>query len=379
MHDHFWRIRLFVLDLPSPLREYLFAHDIPPEIYDVQIPRFFRVHSPGRSVTLDDLRRDLGTTTVAPVVWAPGFYSCPAHVRLVGSALYQAGTVLGMDASSSLAAHALSLTPSDHVLDLCCAPGAKLVYLAQALHGTQSVPFEGTVTGVDVSKDRLATCRSLLKKHKIVNARLFCADGTTFSALAPVWGVAVLNKRTPPQVRQADVSSLRVFHAPQTLRANRPCLDPMALYDKVLVDAECTHDGSVAHILKYRDAATGQWRGVGKLWLDDQQLAGLESLQRRLLRNGWRLLKPGGILVYSTCSLSRRQNEAIVERFLDEALDARPDPIDVPVGLPDACRVEIAGVQNAALRMDPLRSQTSGLFVARLRKIAPDGYVLSCM
>ncbi|RUS23894.1 hypothetical protein BC938DRAFT_474447 [Jimgerdemannia flammicorona] len=86
-----------------------------------------------------------------------------------------------MDVSSGVAVHALELNPDDHVLDLCCAPGAKLCMIANLLaSGT------GTVTGVDISPHRAATCRSLVRRYKAgARARLFVADGTVFNVLAP--------------------------------------------------------------------------------------------------------------------------------------------------------------------------------------------------
>ncbi|CAI5473659.1 unnamed protein product [Closterium sp. Yama58-4] len=70
-------------------------------------------------------------------------------------------------------------------------------------------------------------------------------------------------------------------------------------YDKVLVDAECTHDGSLKHILKYDSWG---WHTLNKRFLDPQRLSTLAALQRSLLETGFLLLKPGGRLVYSTCS-----------------------------------------------------------------------------
>ncbi|CAI5518074.1 unnamed protein product [Closterium sp. Naga37s-1] len=66
----------------------------------------------------------------------------------------------------------------------------------------------------------------------------------------------------------------------------------------VLVDAECTHDGSLKHILKYDSWG---WHTLNKRFLDPQRLNSLSALQRSLLETGFLLLKPGGRLVYSTC------------------------------------------------------------------------------
>lgn len=98
------------------------------------------------------------------------------------------------------------------------------------------------------------------------------------------------------------------------------------LYDRVLVDAECTHDGSLKHMAKH--AARG-WDVLPERMLNAERLEALGRLQRALLLNGFNLLRPGGRLVYSTCSLTTAQNEDVVRWFLGTAPNARL----VPAGL----------------------------------------------
>ncbi|XLU40852.1 hypothetical protein S245_035666, partial [Arachis hypogaea] len=90
-------------------------------------------------------------------------------------------------------------------------------------------------------------------------------------------------------------------------------------YDKVLVDAECTHDGSVKHIHKFENWGWGTFQ---HRVLDAERTDNLHVLQLSLLHNGFRLLKVGGSLVYSTCSLTLAQNEDVVEHFLKENVNA---------------------------------------------------------
>ena len=87
-----------------------------------------------------------------PVAWLPGFLRMPAARRLKGSAPYEDRRVFAMDAASGFAARALGCNEGDRVLDLCCAPGAKLLCLAEA------VGVNGAVDGVDVSEKRLSIC-----------------------------------------------------------------------------------------------------------------------------------------------------------------------------------------------------------------------------
>lgn len=88
---------------------------------------------------------------------------------------YKEGKILSMSGSSGLAIQLLDLKPNDHILDLCCAPGLKLIYASLHLGN------EGSITGVDISKDRLCITRSLVKKYKANNVRLFIEDGRYFT------------------------------------------------------------------------------------------------------------------------------------------------------------------------------------------------------
>ena len=144
---------------------------------DDMIPRTIRVKE---CINLSELENDL-KTHIRKIDWFPGFYQMEASVGLVQSMLYSKGFIYGMDVTSAVAVHALSISLNDHVLDLCCAPGAKTCYISD-LQGTLGV---GTVTGVDLSKQRLSVCRSLVKKYKLEKCRLFHADGTNFDVYAP--------------------------------------------------------------------------------------------------------------------------------------------------------------------------------------------------
>ncbi len=139
---------------------------------------------------------------------------------------------------------------------------------------------------------------------------------------------------------------------------------PGQLYDKVLVDAECTHDGSLKHIIKYQKWG---WLTFEKRVLNPKRLKILASLQRALLLNGFRLLKPGGTLIYSTCSFCRAQNEDVVRWLLDAfPQDAEPQPFNATErqALGNPCD----GLLPGTLRFDPRTTHSSGLFIAKLHK-----------
>jgi len=325
----------------------------------LRIPRYIRLNP--------RICLDINLPEAAAVMEMPGFFELPGNSNISNSQAYRQGKIFGMDLGSALAVRALDVQPNDQVLDLCCAPGAKMLLIVDSLS------MIGTVTGVDLSTDRLSICRSLLRKYRAFNYRLFHEDGARFNVYSP----SRVNGRSRfaggcthhqgPSVRRR-----RVFHAPKGLRSDPQLRHPDLLYDRVLVDAECTHDGSVAHVRKY--LSENPTTRVEEKFLHPDHVASVPDLQFRLLENGWELLKPGGLLVYSTCSLTVTQNEACVARFLTQYHGALLEPVWLPKGVKSAATKAVAGIDGIdwgrMVRLEPWCSRTSGMFIARLRKTA---------
>ena len=418
----------------------------------VDVPRFVRLN-PRATLCRAELERQLGTGC-EPVPWLTDFYQLRGDVKIAGSDAYRAGIIYGIDVSSGAAVQALDPQPGEHVLDLCCAPGAKLCFIADRMGLT------GSVTGVDVCAERLAACRTLCQKYGVENARLFVADGTTFcvppppatpvvpaagagphdqqprtkrqrataaaaaAAAAPdgsmpfFVGASLLPAATPeapqgqPAAAAADTAAAEPTGAVTAAAAADDAADaappavagpgtgaaagassasapggaPVQLsrrgYDRVLVDAECTHDGSIKHLAKF---ASWGWDSFERKFLQPGRLEALAALQAALLRNGFARLRPGGTLVYSTCSFARAQNEDIVAAFLsaeprarllpaDEALRGAPCLVGEPAG--GGGGGDEAGEDGGAgrarlahtIRFEPRSSHTSALFIAIIGK-----------
>ncbi|KAL9682762.1 hypothetical protein QQ045_014570 [Rhodiola kirilowii] len=386
-----------VLPLPDAFLEFLRENGIDPSIYTAaeSIPRYIRL-KPGFEEQIEEIGAELDFELLK-VEWLPNIYSLPPHVQIASSKSYREGKIYGIDAASGAAVVALGIMEGDHVLDLCAAPGAKLCMMLDQLGSS------GSVTGVDVASHRLAACRTMLQKYALGDrCRLFVADGTKFSLL-PVrtqseneecestldedsdvfkeWTSkrSYKDRKKSSRERKGSVSPLPsgskdpelIFYGKNSgvIGLNKgqfyqPASDGAALscgYDKVLVDAECTHDGSVKHIQKYENWG---WTTLQRRVLDAERTDDLTVLQHRLLCNGFRLLKLGGSLVYSTCSLTVSQNEDVIKQFLVENASAELQDIEVAKNWP--CK---DGKIPMTLRFDPLTSQTSGLFVAKIKKL----------
>ncbi|KAK8367727.1 hypothetical protein V6Z12_A02G205500 [Gossypium hirsutum] len=384
--------------LPEAFLSFLQENGIDPSIYIASdsTPRYLRL-KPGSEAEIEGIEAEI-KCKLEKVNWLPGFYSLPPDILIANSKSYLDGKIYGIDAASGAAVSVLNISPGDHVLDLCAAPGAKLCMMLDLLGDS------GSVTGVDVARHRLAACRTMLQKYSLGDrCRLFVADGTTFS-LAPLrvdsrsrscessfeekderfreWTSRRPWKERKRAAKARETMSLQsvtmsenpelIFYGRHSgvvgLSKNKLYKTVSDLevsscgYDKVLVDAECTHDGSVKHIQKFENWG---WTTLQRRVLDAVRTDSLTLLQLKLLRNGFRLLKVGGLLVYSTCSLTVAQNEDIVEQFLKENTSAELQEINEAEEWP--CK---SGRIPKTLRFDPLTSQTSGLFVAKFTKLA---------
>ncbi len=122
---------------------------------------------------------------------------------------------------------------------------------------------------------------------------------------------------------------------------------PTALYDGVLVDAPCSGSGT------WRRSPHLKWTTAPALMAERAQL------QRKLLTQFAASVRPGGRLVYATCSLSRRENEDVVAAFLAEQPTFRAEPFAHPFGFEP---------RGAGLTILPARHDTDGFFVASLRR-----------
>ncbi|XP_031257593.1 uncharacterized protein LOC116115600 isoform X2 [Pistacia vera] len=392
------------LPLPDAFLEFLRENGLDPLIYTAadSIPRYIRLKE-GSEADLEEIEAEV-ECKLEKVVWLDGFYGLPPYIKITKSRAYREGKLYGMDAASGAAVSAMNLSVGDHVLDLCAAPGAKLCMILDILGNS------GSVTGVDVARHRLAACRTLVQKYAIGDrCRLFVADGTTFS-LVPTR--PQLNSGSISQSERNDESALEqrsetfrewTFRRPWKERKRAAkvmasadselvprnehpelifygrhsgivglsrselyrsvCNGEVSLsgYDKVLVDAECTHDGSIRHVQKFENWG---WATLQRRVLDADRTDSLTNLQLKLLTNGFRLLKVGGSLVYSTCSLTVAQNEDVVEQFLKENAFAELQEIDAAKDWPFR-----SGRIPKTLRFDPLTSRTSGLFVAKFTKL----------
>ena len=242
----------------------------------------------------------LVTTTLAGAAHALKLETAVATSRLPG---FAAGLVTVQDAASQLAARLLDPQPGMRVLDACAAPGGKSTHLLE--HAAGGIEL----TALDVSAERLPLVQSNLTRLGLT-AQLITGDATTPDEWWDGWP-----------------------------------------FDRILIDAPCSATGVIRRhpdIKFLRRAA---------------DLPALAARQRLMMEKLLPLLRPGGQLLYSTCSLFRAENSAVVSGFLAAHPEVREIPL--PDDLPGATVTADPGRQIL-----PGTADTDGFYYA-LMAFAP--------
>lgn len=230
----------------------------------------------------------------------------PTDVRTL--APFVAGRCSVQDAAAQLAAPLLGLAPGQRVLDACAAPGGKTGHLLE--HGANLAE----VVAVDIDAQRARRIRDNLTRLGL------SAD-----------------------VRVGDAAD--------------PSVVGEAGYDRILLDAPCSGTGVIR-------------RHPDIKWLRrPRELPGLAHRQRTLLTALWRRLKPGGRLVYATCSVLRAENAAVIREFLTDTSDA--------VDVTESASLVLSGLpprsvgRGPGLELLPGYAGTDGFYYACLERRAP--------
>lgn len=182
---------------------------------------------------------------------------------------FAAGGVSVQDEAAQLAAHLLGPRAGERVLDACAAPGGKACHLLEL---EPSI----SLTAMDVDASRLQRVRDNLERLSL----------------------------------QAEVLQGNATAPPASLQERR--------FDRILVDAPCSASGVIR---RHPDV---------KLLRRADDVAALAAQQLWILQGLWPLLRPGGTLLYVTCSVLEAENSAVVERFLAATADAALEPVALP-------------------------------------------------
>ncbi len=249
----------------------------------------------------------LSAFSLQPVPWTKNGFYLQGDLQASKHPYYAAGLYYLQEPSAMTPAACLPIEEGDRVLDLCAAPGGKATELAAKLNGT------GILVANDISNSR---AKALLK-----NLELFGA------------GNILVTSETPERL-------LSYFEG---------------WFDKILVDAPCSGEG----MFRKEPSMVKDWLEKGPEYY--------AKIQKEILSTAAKLLRPGGLLLYSTCTFSRLENEENIERFLMEE-NFRLLPLPLPKERKELGFAPGQGKCFDAARLFPHRLDGEGHFVALLRK-----------
>ena len=251
--------------------------------------------NPSRRSAMDAAREFID----APVPWEVRGWYLREGARPGAGIAHAAGAFYLQEASAMVSVAALRPEPGERVLDLCAAPGGKSTQIAAALGGS------GLLISNEPEKNRARVLASNIERMGVPNAAVVCAY-------------------------------------PDALAARWP-----GYFDAVLCDAPCSGEGMFR-----RDPDTrAQWNPASP--------AGCAKRQAEILDRAAELVRPGGRLVYSTCTFNRNENEETIAAFLDRHPEFTPEVFALD---------GVGAAQNGMIRVWPHRVRGDGHFAAKLRK-----------
>ena len=250
----------------------------------------------------DEWENNLSPFELRRVLWTKNGYYISEEAKASRHPYYYAGLYYLQEPSAMAPAAVLPVEPGDRVLDLCAAPGGKSTELGAKLQG------EGLLVSNDISNSR---AKALLKNLELFGIPNICVTSETPEKLASVFG---------------------------------------PYFDKILVDAPCSGEGMFR---KDPDLI--------KSWLDRGPEA-YAPIQREILASAVRMLKPGGLLLYSTCTFAQIEDEDMIEWLLHTEPDMELVPL---IPWEGAC----SGINGMpVIRLFPHKVEGEGHFLALLKK-----------
>ena len=237
-----------------------------------------------------------------PVPWTENGFYLTEESRFTKHPYYYAGLYYIQEPSAMSSAALLGTREGERVLDLCAAPGGKTTQIGADLNG------RGVLVSNDLSASRSKALLKNVELAGIGNVLICCEDSAKLAAEYPLY------------------------------------------FDRILVDAPCSGEG----MFRKHPAVIRAWVEHGKDFYC--------PTQKLLLNDAARMLKPGGTLLYSTCTYNRREDEDQIEMFLSTHPDFTLDPIPLRPGFINSW------ILPGCVRLFPHHARAEGHFVARLKK-----------
>lgn len=249
-----------------------------------------------------------------PLPWYDLAYRIKNDIHIGNRLEHYLGLVYSQEAASMVPPLILAPKPNEKILDLAAAPGSKTTQMACMMKNT------GLIVANDANRRRLQPLITNLDRCGTLNVVVTNKRGESFGELMPEF------------------------------------------FDRVLVDAPCSLEG----MIRKTTNALIRW--------SESNIIRLSMLQKALLISAFRTLKPGGILVYSTCTIAPEENEGVVGFLLERNKNAQLEPIHLPglitrPGLTQWQRTRLHPDLAKTVRIYPQDNDTESFFVAKIRKL----------
>lgn len=273
------------------------------------MPRYYGLRVNTLKISVEDFLK-ITPFELEPVPWTTDGFYYPEGSNPGRHPYYHAGLYYIQEPSAMLPGQVLGALPGENILDLCAAPGGKTVQIAARMKG------RGLLVANDISADRV---KALVKNIELCGVRNAVVTNETPEKLAERFG---------------------------------------GFFDRILVDAPCSGEG----MFRKDEEAARSWEKF-----KCEKCSGMQS---GILQSVDAMLKPGGTLVYSTCTFSPEEDEKMIAAFLSEhgsyIIEEIPKTAGIANGRPDWADGN-PGLTGAA-RLWPHRLKGEGHFVAKLKK-----------
>lgn len=276
-----------------------------------EAPRYYGLRVNTGKISVEDFKK-ICPFDITPIPWIPnGFYYDGEKVTPSKHPYYFAGLYYLQEPSAMTPASRLPIEPGDKVLDVCAAPGGKATELGARLQG------QGVLACNDISSSR---AKGLLKNIEVFG----------------IGNVLVLSEE------------------PGNLEAYFP-----EYFDKILIDAPCSGEG----MFRKDKKMVGAWQEHGPEFFS--------NIQKSIIRQAARMLKPGGMMLYSTCTFDASENERIIDGLLTDFPEFHVLPMEgyegFVAGMPEVTDSGREELKNT-LRIFPHKMKGEGHYLALLQK-----------
>lgn len=265
--------------------------------------RYYGLRINTTKISVEDFLK-INPFTLKPIPWCKDGFYCLEEEKVAKHPYYYAGLYYLQEPSAMLPAEVLPIKENDFVLDACSAPGGKATKLACKLNNT------GILFSNDISVSRQQITLKNLETFGIKNAYVLCED------------IAKLKDNFSNS------------------------------FDKILIDAPCSGEG----MFRKDPSLIKSWIEKGNEYY--------ANIQKQIIKDGLDLLKDGGMMVYSTCTFSKQEDEDIIEYALSICPNLKVLPIEKTKGIKDGLTKNTI---NCA-RLYPHLINGEGHFVALLQK-----------